>query len=254
MIVLVRGHQTPLFWFPQSVFLSSFIYVSLTLCSCTAVGWVAAAATALWDAQLLAKLVFLVTEEDVAKALLDTEQYCDVFVEFCAFLKTLGAVFGFVVSDVETKIDICREYCGKNDEYKSLLGGVEYETAQSITNVKTKPPSYSRTLLRLLRIMPFVSQMLRGFVSDPESDSASKIASAAYANTLKKHHGWFVQKTVGAALSMGVPERKSLIKRLCGDGDAAEGVAGVNRVCDLFEVVEAKITEVYDKNSLHELP
>jgi hypothetical protein len=31
------------------------------------------------------------------------------------------------------------------------------------------------------------------------------------------------------------------------------GVAGVNRVCDLFEVIETKITVVFDKHSLHDL-
>ena len=97
-----------------------------------------------------------------------------------------------------------------------MSGTIEYEIANDITIIKKKPYSGSRAINRLTRALIFIVKLCEDLIVAPDDASAGKIASEAYAATLKKHHPWLVQKTVGAAMYT-LPNRDKLIQKLCGE-------------------------------------
>jgi hypothetical protein len=124
-------------------------------------------------------------------------------------------VFGFVASDVHSKITILQGHRRSEvgDNYKSIQAMVNYE--ESINKLETDDyTSGARTLLRLHRALAFVVDFFRS-VADVEDDAkTSGLAQTAYKDTLAKYHPWLVQKTALVAM-YALPTRKNLVKQAC---------------------------------------
>jgi hypothetical protein len=127
---------------------------------------------------------------------------------------------------------------------------IKYEVENDLTVTKTKPPSGSRTLLRLHRALDFVLQFFNK-VADCHSESLSAIASEAYTNTLAQYHGWVVRKGVQVAVYM-LPYRRDLMAKLGGTEGNVESELRV--LSDLMKPVYEETERLYTYHKLHNLP
>lgn len=163
-------------------------------------------------------------------------------------------MFGFIVSDVTSKLDILREHRSSNcgPHYITVQSMVDFEVDRQITKIKAKLPSGSRTLLRLHRALEFISLFLQKMGGLSEEDKLSAVASEAYDATLSKHHPWLVRKGVALALYT-LPSMGQLRERLQIDSSEnsilllAEIVSSINPVYDTVE-------KVYSDNDILALP
>ncbi|GFS67370.1 ceramide-1-phosphate transfer protein [Nephila pilipes] len=166
-----------------------------------------------FDIQLLYNSLEKCCEESNA---LDIEQYLIAFKELYRFFTLLGSVFGFVASDIISKINILEEYkkSDASDQYSTIQSMIEFETCNGITGDTTRP-SGSRTLLRLHRSLEFIMSFMSDFsCADPDAKS-STIAQKCYNETLSKYHPWLIRK--GATFAMyTLPARQQFIERVYG--------------------------------------
>ena len=72
----------------------------------------------------------------------------------------------------------------------------QVENDCTIVKGKGKNSSASRTLLRLHRALAFITALVQGMAVAPEADSSTTVASAAYSETLSRHHAWLIRKGV----------------------------------------------------------
>ncbi|XP_065282095.2 ceramide-1-phosphate transfer protein isoform X1 [Dermacentor albipictus] len=98
---------------------------------------------------------------------LDMDSYILAYRELSKFFQDLGSLFGFINSDVKSKLDILEDYRKLDDigdNYETLNTMIEYEKSAG-TIEDTKKPSGSRTLLRLHRALEFIAALFKWHVS-----------------------------------------------------------------------------------------
>jgi len=178
-----------------------------------------------------------------------TALYIESFQIIIDFLGELGSVFGFVTSDIEAKLNALTAYSGDNDAYSTMQGTIEYEVENKITVIKKKPYSGTRAINRLTRALIFIVKLLEDLIVAPDDASAGKVASEAYAATLKKHHPWLVQKTVGAAMYT-LPNRDKLIVKLCGEAKNQDDLDAVGKTGAILTKLNNANTEFLGKHDL----
>jgi len=85
---------------------------------------------------------------------LDMDSYILAYAEFNKFFSLLGTVFGFVASDVSSKLDILQNFRNGNNshQFESIEQMIIYEKNEKLLK-SSKYVSASRTLLRLHRAM-----------------------------------------------------------------------------------------------------
>lgn len=112
------------------------------------------------------------------------------------FLQLLGSIFTFVVSDVNEKIQILRDYrMGPDaDQYVTIDKMMGHEIQHQLT--KKSKPSGSRTLLRLHRAFEFVMDFIREMRFANDDARMSELTKACYDRTLAKFHPWLVRQGV----------------------------------------------------------
>ncbi|CAL8126914.1 unnamed protein product [Orchesella dallaii] len=186
----------------------------------------------------------------------DMDEYIKIFQQLYKFFCMLGTVFGFIGSDVKSKIEILQGH--RNGENTT-----HYETVEKmITFEKTtdyihsnKETSGSRTFLRLHRSLIFVSMFLGKMDSIGDQDGISRICKDAYAQTLAKFHPWLIQKGAGIAM-LGLPTKKDLILKVSTNGPVESNEVGplmqdvIRRTHQIYDQCE----ELYTKHDLHSLP
>ena len=135
------------------------------------------------------------------------------------------------------------------DAYSTMQGTIEYEVENKITVIKKKPYSGTRAINRLTRALIFIVKLLEDLIVAPDDASAGKVASEAYAATLKKHHPWLVQKTVGAAMYT-LPNRDKLIVKLCGEAKNQDDLDAVGKTGAILTKLNNANTEFLGKHDL----
>lgn len=130
-----------------------------------------------------------------------------------------------------------------------MRGTIEYEIENKITVIKKKPYSGTRAINRLTRALIFIVKLLEDLIVAPDDASAGKVASEAYAATLKKHHPWLVQKTVGAAMYT-LPNRDKLIVKLCGEAKNQDDLDAVGKTGAILTKLNNENTEFLGKHDL----
>ncbi|KAK8785596.1 hypothetical protein V5799_008039 [Amblyomma americanum] len=133
---------------------------------------------------------------------LDMDAYITAYRELSKFFDDLGSLFGFINSDVKSKLDILEEYRQSPDtadNYETLNTMIEYEKQTEII-ANEKKPSGSRTLLRLHRALEFVASLFKAISTANDDASVGKLAQESYDQTLAKHHPWLIRK--GASIAM----------------------------------------------------
>ncbi|XP_077534190.1 ceramide-1-phosphate transfer protein [Haemaphysalis longicornis] len=185
---------------------------------------------------------------------LDMDSYLAAYKELCKFFQGLGSVFGFINSDVKSKIEILEEYRRSDDvgdSYATLNSMIEYEK-EAGTIADEKKPSGSRTLLRLHRALEFIAKLFRSLTSANDDTSVGKLAKASYDETLSKHHPWLIRK--GAAIAMlTLPSVKQLFAKALPE-EKEDLRSLLESLADEAERVYNFTQSVYEENNILELP
>ena len=185
------------------------------------------------------------------KPVVKMETFTEVFSVVCDFMDSLGAMFGFVSSDIATKLKTLDEVAKKRpSEYLTLQGMVEYEVRN---NLARKGWSGCKCMERLLRALVFIVKLLQDLIEAAPDASAATVAVAAYKATLSKHHGWFVRKTVETAMYT-LPNRDALVAKLCGPGAPRSAQDAVSEACAVLNKACKLLDEPLSKNDLLNLP
>ena len=146
--------------------------------------------------------------------LIDTRQFLDASRGIVQFVEFLGTVFSPVKSDINgniTKLAAIYEKSPTDYEHLHNIIKSELELPEGEFHIGTD------ALLWLTRAIEYIKVFLTLFVQDFDNNQNQKSLEQyfgfAYEATLKKYHGWFVQKIFGLCLK-AAPGRDSLLKLL----------------------------------------
>jgi len=145
---------------------------------------------------------------------LDMDSYILAYAEFNKFFSLLGTVFGFVASDVSSKLDILQNFRNGNNshQFESIEQMILYEKNEKLLK-SSKYVSASRTLLRLHRAMEFIFLFLEEVIQFKMNDNLTKACQNAYNATLAQHHPWIIQKAAIMAM-YALPNKDGLLVRI----------------------------------------
>lgn len=145
---------------------------------------------------------------------LDMDSYILAYAEFNKFFSLLGTVFGFVASDVSSKLDILQNFRNGNNshQFESIEQMIIYEKNEKLLK-SSKYVSASRTLLRLHRAMEFIFLFLEEVIQFKMNDNLTKACQNAYNATLAQHHPWIIQKAAIMAM-YALPNKDGLLVRI----------------------------------------
>jgi len=160
-----------------------------------------------------------------------------------------------VTADVKDKIGILKTHRQSNagPNYRTVQSMVDFEVANKITTVKGKPPSGSRTLLRLHRALEFIMLLFEKIQNAPLDEKLQPATSEAYNNTLYKHHTWIIRKGVGLAFHM-MPTKRQLLERMNGTKTQEEYLKQMDQVMSASKPVYDTVQQIYKENCILELP
>lgn len=148
---------------------------------------------------------------------IDTVQFLDASAEIVKFVDLLGTVFTPVKSDISGNIDkLQAAYSANRDLFQNLskLIRSEQQTLRADEfHVATD------ALIWLTRALAYVEKFLICLLDDYRSGRCQADLTdyfiAAYDNSLRQYHNWFVQKLFGVCL-IAAPGRQQLLKLIAG--------------------------------------
>ncbi|XP_046673472.1 ceramide-1-phosphate transfer protein [Homalodisca vitripennis] len=147
---------------------------------------------------------------------IELDTYVNAYRELQKFCQLMGSVFGFVGSEISSKMEALEQVrtANKSNNFSTMKRMVQFEIDKGML----KDSSYisgSRTLLRLHRGLDFLRQFLKRIGELQPGDKTNTIGQEVYDETLGKYHSWLIRK--GAHLAMFVlPTRDVLLERVCG--------------------------------------
>lgn len=186
----------------------------------------------------------------------------------------MGSVFGFVSSDVKTKIEILeslRNDCESQKEFETLSSMIDYEKTNNLLN-KREYVSGSRTLLRLHRglgnstnnfwtnlwicnsvtcFSAFIREFMHRLSLLEPHEKTCHVCQTAYNETLAQYHPWLVRK--GAVVAMyAMPTREQLLNKVCVDVERA--LSALPDALVIVKSVYDRTEQLYTEHDLHSLP
>lgn len=163
----------------------------------------------------------------------------------------MGTVFGFVSSDLRSKVDALLELRQADTEnYLSVRKMVLHERNNDLLDKKDFV-SGARTLLRLHRGLDFLREFLRAVGELQEEEGTCKSCQVAYGNTLAEHHPWLIRK--GATMAMhALPTKFNLLKKVCADAEKA--IFTLPDMLTATDKVYDRIQSLYTEFELQGLP
>ena len=159
-----------------------------------------------------------------------------------------------MIADVKDKISILKQHRSAENgrNYITIHSMVNYELGCNITVVKGKPPSGSRTLLRLHRALEFMMVFLRNISEPTQDEKLSVTAYSAYQSTLSKHHTWLIRKAVGLAIYT-LPTTDHFLENMhCESTEAAK--EQIEHLVNECQIVYDSVQRLYVDNNLLNLP
>ncbi|XP_070501380.1 ceramide-1-phosphate transfer protein [Chironomus tepperi] len=181
------------------------------------------------------------------------EHYIEAFKEILKFFNAMGSIFGFVSSDIKTKIGIIEEFrLNKevSDKFLSVKSMMDYEMSAELLQKKDYV-SGCRTLLRLHRGLDFTRNFLRKLAELNPDDKTSDACKVSYQDTLAPYHPFLIRK--GANLAMyALPTRDVLLTKVC--KDVSLSVKALPEMLQYTDTVYDRIQALYKLNDLLALP
>lgn len=175
-----------------------------------------------------------------------TETFLDASLSIVPFFDILGSQFSKGKSRISGKIAILTEKYKKDQEkFPTLQSLIAFEKEQGTTK---KSDSATDAILMVKRALEFFAAIFQEVLS--EEQDFGKCARNAYERTLKKYHGWMVQKVFSLALR-GVPYRKDLIIALGKEVTEEEVLSDMKNYLGLLEKNIKNINEFYEVTGEH---
>jgi len=174
------------------------------------------------------------------------ESFLNACSEIVPFFDLLGSTaFAPVKSDINGNIGKLRSRLDPAQGSELTLQGiVQKEIDAKTTTVKN---SATDALLWLKRALSFIRIFFEEVLSmEPE---LNKCVNKAYSGSLKKFHGWIVQKMFSVAM-MAVPYRTDFIKALGKDCCEEEVLKDMRQLVTLMAANIDVINEFYEQNGL----
>merc|ERR1711973_62312 len=185
-------------------------------------------------------------------------KYIIGYEELYKFLNLLGTVFGWVSTDVDTKLDVLREQrkSEASANYQDVRSMLKYEVDNKLIKYKAKDSrTGSRNLLRIHRALEYIVAFLKEVPNLEADDKCCGISQTAYKGTLQKFHPWVVQKAATLAMNL-LPTKAGLIEKICGDDEEKIKAAheALPKAVKAMQTVYEKTEEVYLEFELLNLP
>lgn len=178
------------------------------------------------------------------------------------FLNSLGSLFSFITSDVNSKVDILRQHISSpdGDNYATVKLMISHEIGLGLPSKwpGKQLPSGSRTLLRLHRALAFISRLFSDLAgsqsqNDDVQENFSTLVSRAYDATLAPYHPWLVRKGVAIAL-YALPSRRAMLQRMKNDGTEEQIVQKLRDAVVAITPVYDHVQSLFADNCLLDLP
>jgi len=176
------------------------------------------------------------------------------------FFHSLGTIFLFVTSDLETKIGLLEGYrnmekSGCNPAYLTIQSAIEYETKENLLR-DTKRQSGARTILRLHRALEFLSALMLNLSKLDDDAETAPAAREAYSDTLAKHHPWTI-RTIASFAMRTLPHKRTLVESVLGKEHTTNETLTNEKMLMLANVTENLFNVVdkyYEENNIKDLP
>ncbi|XP_043393063.1 glycolipid transfer protein domain-containing protein 2 isoform X1 [Chelonia mydas] len=171
-------------------------------------------------------------------------EYLAGWKELIKLIDTLGAAFGLLARETQTKMEILQGHrAGPHaPHYRTLQAMVAFELRRGLVGLRAlppgRPPSGCRTLLRLHRALKWLELFLGKLSHSGPEEDPSQLCAEAYQAALAPHHSWWVRQAAGLAF-LALPSRQELYGLVCAEGerearavllDAVGVIAGVYNV------------------------
>ena len=186
--------------------------------------------------------------------------------DFTKFFKDISSALSMGFSDITEKCEIMRkrfkeypevntiqELCNKEIELDvHKLNG---DNNKSLGHKKGKYAKYisgCRTFLRLLWFLEYLLDVFKNILKDDGDGKVKKILGNSYDKVLAPHHGFFVRKAVGVALSMSSAGNVSEIVSLVFGYEEYDEEARntIKETSNLMEIIWKGGNQFYEKNDL----
>lgn len=196
----------------------------------------------------------------VDKDAISLHHYLNGFKELMKFFHSLGTIFLFVTSDLETKIGLLENYRnveqgGCNPAYLTIQSAIEYETKENLLR-DTKRQSGARTILRLHRALEFLSALMLNLSKLNEDEETATAARDAYSGTLARHHPWTI-RTIASFAMRTLPLKKILVESVLGKENSGNETATNEKMLALANVTDnlfLVVDKYYEEKQLKDLP
>lgn len=182
---------------------------------------------------------------------MDMDSYIRAYSEVNKFFGLLGAVFGFVASDVTSKLEILQNLrsTGDGEQFRSVEHMIMYEKKGKLLK-SSKYVSGSRTLLRLHRALEFIALFLEEVSLSKMDDNLFGACKKAYNSTLAKYHPWIVQKAATMAM-YAIPTKQGLLNRIKQPDETEEYYTELLQKTVLaMKEVFCRTQKIYEENNL----
>jgi len=178
-----------------------------------------------------------------------TETFLSAYKELAKLFDTLGKGMSFVKSDVMEKVLIIEAlYMTNPTEFQTLHKIIQHELKMNLTATPDKR-SGSRTILRLVRALDFIVNLLQNICDNTEELGES--ARKAYNITLVHHHNFWVRQAVGVGFYT-LPYKDTFLKEM---GKQVENpINGFRKLEGDIRPVLLEMQTVYTQHSLNQLP
>ncbi|NXA03039.1 CPTP protein, partial [Sapayoa aenigma] len=170
------------------------------------------------------------------------------------FLQRLGAVFAFISKDAVAKVELMEGLCRgpQREHYESLQAMVRFELARGPGELRGRPGSGCRTVLRLHRALLWLQLFLEGLRTSSRDSRTSVICTDAYNASLAAHHPWVVRKAATVAFC-ALPSRDTFLE-IMNVGPAEEAVAMLGEAIPYIQSVYGITQELFAQHRLLDLP
>jgi len=172
-----------------------------------------------------------------------TSSFLDACSEIVPFFDVLGSTaFSPVKKDINGNIAKLRTKYNTNPEkFHTLQDIVNSEIEEKTTKAKN---SATDALLWLKRALCFIHVFLQDVLTGEQD--LCKCATKAYEQSLKKFHGWMVQKIFSLAMK-AVPYRKDFMKALGPEATEEEILKDIKEVVDEMTLNIDNINNFYQE-------
>lgn len=186
---------------------------------------------------------------------LDMDSYIKAYTEFNKFFGLMGTVFGFVSSDVTSKLEILETFRkGSNGQHFQTIEDmiIHEETENKFSD--SKYISASRTLLRLHRALLFIALFLEQLFQLKLEDKLSGACQTTYSSTLGQYHPWIIQKAAIMAM-YALPTKQGLLQRIKGPTETEEYYNELLlKAVEAMKEVYNRTQKLYEDHNILELP